>query len=137
MKKNLSMLAVLLMSSTMIAACNQPSEEPSTPTQTPTVEDSSTPEVSDTQTETSTPQATLDYDFTKEVEIEIYTTLSSSSGYGLFFDDALKIFEGMYDNKIKVTPNTILDAIPYGLCLKAENTTPKAIIAIPIVAPTI
>ena len=91
MKKNLTMLAVLLMSSSMIAACNQPTEEPSLPTDT--VENSSTPEVTDTQTATPTPQVTIDFDFTKEVEIEIYTTLSSSAGYGLFFDEALKMFE--------------------------------------------
>ena len=51
----------------------------------------------------------------------------------LFID---KNFPFLY-NKINVTPNTILDAIPYGLCLRTENITPKTIIAIPIVAPTI
>ena len=121
MKKNLSLLAVLLMSSTLIAGCSQvPTSEPTAePTAQPTVQPTTQPTEEQTQQPTevpteqptevpteqpsANPSSTLEYDFDKEVEIEIYTTLSSSSGYGLFFDDALKMFEAQYNNKIKVT----------------------------------
>lgn len=110
MKKNLSLLAVLLMSSTLMVGCQQtPTEQPSEqPSEQPTSEvaptDQPTSEVAPTVDEPTAPVLPeIEYDFDKEVNIEIYTTLSSTAEYGLYFDDALKMFEEKYGNKIKVT----------------------------------
>ena len=92
MKKNLSLLAVLMMSSALVA-CDQP--VPSTGG-----EQSSASESVEVK-----PQEELKFDFTQDVEIELYTTLSAD-GYGVKFDDYINIFQTLYPN-IKVTHSRV------------------------------
>ena len=104
MKKNLSLLTVLLMASTLVA-CGETGAS-STPVDSSTPEESSTPvSTPDSNEASSTPGNTypeIAYDFEKEVEIELYTTLSTT-GYGVTFDGYLDMFEAKYNNKINVT----------------------------------
>ena len=87
-----------------------PSEsEPETPSESepevPSEPSESEPEVPSEPSEPSqpeVPQVNLEFDFEKEVEIEIYTTLSATSNYGITFDDYLTKFSEIYPN-ISVT----------------------------------
>ena len=86
MKKNLSLLAVLLMSSTLVACGEQPvTSNPG----------------SESNSESVPAVEELNFDFTKDVEIELYTTLSTT-GYGVKFDNYIDMFQQEYPN-IKVT----------------------------------
>lgn len=111
MRKQLSLLAVLLMSSTLVAGLASCGEEPSTsvkptPEETP---EASTPEASAPEASTPAPSTPsrpvygdLEYDFEQEVTVKLYTTISSSASYGTTFDHYLEMFEQKYNNKIQV-----------------------------------
>ena len=120
MKKSLTLLSCL-MASLVVAGCNEPAANNSDSVNEPVISESesapaesapseSTPETpSDTPSETPSepdtpvvPQVTLDFNFEEDVEIEIYTTLSATSNYGICFDDYLDKFMTIYPN-IKVT----------------------------------
>ena len=105
MKKRITLLSLLaILTASSLASCS-PEQLGSI---AGSVLDSMSNDVSDTgsiestpeqeSTSVQTPQATLDFDTSKEVSIEIYTTLSATSSYGLIFDDYLTKFMEKYPN---------------------------------------
>ena len=118
MKKSLTLLSCL-MASLVVAGCNEPVANNSDSVNEPVISESesapvesapseSTPETpSDTPSENPSepdtpvvPQVTLDFNFEEDVEIEIYTTLSATSNYGICFDDYLDKFMTIYPNMV-------------------------------------
>ena len=81
---------------------SSPSVEPSAPSvepSSPSVEPSAPSVEPSTPVEPSRPDyGTLSFDTSKQITLEIYTSLSSTAQYGLLFDQYLDMFEELYPN---------------------------------------